>query len=515
MALYSPPPRLHSFKEDKPTLLVCWWITLFCATIILLRIVGRFIRSEKLFKEDKVAAFAIIPLFLRMALVQVILVYGTNNAELPLDLSEEEIRRKSIGSGLVLVTRILYATTLWILKTAILEFFKRLTSTSWKRSSEITLTIIRCTLGVTFVGVVISDLAECQPFHNYYQVLPDPGGQCRQGYAQLLTMAVCNIITDLLLVIFPVSIILRSHMPKKRKVQLTLLFSLSLCVVGTTAYRVPHIIRQNGDQQVRSLLASVELLFATAAANALVLGSFVRDRGVKKVKFRYGSITGESVDISSARSQRRPTMRNLGSDEDLIRALGLSADRQLRYKNGDDPEGEHRFTPAPIAKLPDDMKNWQFPKRQRSGAERSDDSLLAPDQAVSRTTTNNTPRRVSFFDVGGLLEDGVARSFRDSYTSSIDPLSPVSPHSILSPHSLPTPTVPASNTGLRRGSQAFLQDMGGLLSPTPSRTTRSSSNISPTTTELQTITHPRRGPAFEPQSFKSHPELRDPGGLLR
>lgn len=110
MSLYTPPPPLHTPDQDKPTLLVCWWITLFCTTIILLRVVGRFIRSEKLFREDKTAALAIIPLYLRMGCVHVILIYGTNNAQFT-ELTDEEIRMKSIASGLVLASRILYAAT--------------------------------------------------------------------------------------------------------------------------------------------------------------------------------------------------------------------------------------------------------------------------------------------------------------------------------------------------------------------------------------------------------------------
>lgn len=111
MSLYSSPPRLHSFQEDKPSLLVCWWITLFCTTIILLRIAGRFIRSEKLFREDKTAALAMLPLFARMGCLHVIFLFGTNNAQLPDDLSDEDLRRRSIGSALVLATRILHAAT--------------------------------------------------------------------------------------------------------------------------------------------------------------------------------------------------------------------------------------------------------------------------------------------------------------------------------------------------------------------------------------------------------------------
>lgn len=112
MSLYSDAPQLRPFSEDKPTLLVCWWITTFCAVIILLRVTGRFLRTEKLFREDKTAALALIPLILRMGCLHVILVYGTNNAQLAgAGLSDEVLRNKSVASGLVLLSRLLYAAT--------------------------------------------------------------------------------------------------------------------------------------------------------------------------------------------------------------------------------------------------------------------------------------------------------------------------------------------------------------------------------------------------------------------
>ncbi|OTA63771.1 hypothetical protein K449DRAFT_328565 [Hypoxylon sp. EC38] len=461
MPLYSSPPPLHNSDHNKPTLLVCWWITLFCTTIILLRIAGRFIRSEKLFREDKTAALAIIPLYLRMGCVHVILLYGTNNAQFT-ELTPEEMHKKSIASGLVLASRIFYAATLWILKSAILEFFRRLTSITWNRSHEIVLLLIRATLVLTFVAVLIADLTECQPFHHYWQVMPDPGGQCRQGYVQLITMATCNIITDLLLVCYPVPIILTSHMGAKKKFQLTLLFSVSLIVVGTTGYRVPRIIRLHGDQQIRSLLASVELLFATAAANTLVLGSFVRDRGVKKSKYRHNSIAAESIDRTS---ERRPTLqRHWGSDEDLVRDLGLGVDRELRDATIKETQGDKP------TKSDGTIDTWDFPRRHPSSATHSDNSLLSRDQiTASRSNSTITPRRVSFFDVGGLLDGEPSQSIRDSYNSSVEPPSPMS---LSSP---PSATVQAPTNGFRRGSQVILQDLGGLLSPFNSRQSRSSS----------------------------------------
>lgn len=322
----------------------------------------------------------------------------------------------------------------------------------------------------------------------------------------MLTMATCNVMTDLLLVIFPVSIILRSHMTLKRKVQLLLLFSLSLGVVGVTLYRVPHVFRQNGSQQIRSLLASIELLFATTAANALVLGSFVRDRGVKKTRFRYGSVAHSSVD-GSARSARRPTYRYWGSDEDLVRDVGLGVDRELRDAASpgaslDSPS----YTAAPMARMPEDMRHWQFPRRREGPTERNDDFLLPGDQlSPARTNSTITPRRVSFFDVGGLLGDEQERSQRDSYNSSTDPLSP---------RSHPPTTVPATPNGFRRGSQALLLDLGGLLGPFGTRFGSGGKSSSPDGTELDTIPQHPREQRYDPADTRHQPVLVDAGGLL-
>ncbi|KAI0971500.1 GPCR protein, PTH11-type [Xylaria arbuscula] len=497
MSLYSTPPPLHTSDDDKPTLLVCWWITLFCSTIILLRVAGRFIRSEKLFREDRTVTFAVIPLFIRMGLVHVVLIWGTNNAQFTWPLTETEKRHKSIASGLVIASRVLYAATLWILKLAVLDFFKRLTSTSWRKSYDIALNVIRGILFLTFVAIVATSLTECRPFNRYWQVLPDPGGQCRQGYVQLITMATSNIMTDLVLVIFPVPIILTSNMGPKRKFQLTLLFSLSLGPIATTIYRIVYVFRSHGSQQTRSLLASVELLFATTAANALVLGSFVRDRGTKKVKYRADSNTGDSIERTSS---RRPTVhRHWGSDEDLVRDIGLGVNVNQRYFDQEEDTTSRSIN---------NMNNWQFDQHQTMTPARREIPLLHdPPVPSSQSNSTNTPRRVSFLDVGGLLDseasDTTLRSTRNSFNSSQDPLSPY--------RTTPSPTMTASGSGLRRGSQTLLQDLGGLFHPFQSRHARSP----PIGTELQPIPQHPHEPAYEMEAYRGGPILVDAGGLLR
>lgn len=112
MSLYSPAPEDLPWAYVKPTVLVCWWATLFSTIIILLRVAGRFIRSEMLFAEDKMAFLCLFPMYARMGCVHVILVYGTNNIDFTgRDLGKAELQRRAVASGLVLASRIFYSAT--------------------------------------------------------------------------------------------------------------------------------------------------------------------------------------------------------------------------------------------------------------------------------------------------------------------------------------------------------------------------------------------------------------------
>lgn len=331
-------------------------------------------------------------------------------------------------------------------------------------------------------------------------MVPDPGAKCRQGYAQLLTMGTVNVMTDLLLVIFPIPIIVRSKMGMKRKTQLVLLFAASLLPAGTTLYRIPKILDRDGSQQYRSLLASIEILFATAVANALVLGSFVRDRGVKKQRWKLGSMT-DSMERTTSR--RGTVTRHWGSDEDLVRGLGLGVvDPDLRDSNpAPRPAPMAVAGNAPVKRRSSD---WQFP------GERSDTSDEIDFMKDQHSPTDMGQRRVSFFDVGGLLE-GDQPSRRSTRTLDTDAESSTfsAGHSNYShePGGL-SPTSP------RRGSSALLQDIGGLLGP------RSSRQNAMRGYELQTI-HQERSPQIEPVHApilsRQHTamSLQDVGGLLK
>lgn len=346
-----------------------------------------------------------------------------------------------------------------MLKNTVLEFFNRLSGLTWSRAYQNSVLVARCILIITFIAVVISDLAECQPFDHYWQVLPDPGGHCRQGYVNLLTNGVCNVLTDLLLVVLPIPIIVSSQMALTRKIQLVLLFSMSLLVVIVTLYRLPRVIEAHGRQQLRSLLASIELLVATGVANALVLGSFVRDRGVKKRRFKYGSVAGESGQgTDSGNRSRRPTVaeRAWGSDDYLFRDVGIRLHEDLRDGVGDLealPIPAKSMPAGPVAPLKKfNLQDWNFPDQGATNVRRGS---LTADQ-MSDAPSSSGPKKVAFFDVGGLLDD-----VRPGSPSTMRRQSTISNHGPISP----SMAVPAGTNGFRRGSQALLQDLGELLGP--------------------------------------------------
>lgn len=356
----------------------------------------------------------------------------------------------------------------------------------WRRSVALFLRFINFFLIFTLLAVVIATLAECQPFDHYWQVRPDPGPSCRSGYANLITMGTCDVITDLLLIAFPVPIILTAQMPLKRKLGLVALFCLSAILIIITCYRVPSVIEQRGAQPYRSLIASLEILAATAVSNMVVIGSFVRDRGVKKLKYKrdQGSASvAQSMDNSHVR--RNTIMHHQwGSDSDLAADLGIRLDPKL-YSSA--PAGAAEPlpslpTPLEIACTGSLNRSWSFRQSHHPSSDDDRDQISATDSLELKISpheyieTNQSPREkpspsasspsshgVSFFDVGGLLNQDLPR-----------PLPNIRPR----PHtcySSPTSVNNADPQRIRRGSRAFLEDLG-VLSP---RTTVAATAVPP------------------------------------
>ncbi|KAJ6258713.1 hypothetical protein Dda_6763 [Drechslerella dactyloides] len=278
----------------------------------------------RLFRDDQWMLLSIIPLLIRLALAHVVLKFGTNNTPAAM-LNDEEIHRRKIGSQVVLASRVFFVIYIWVQKFCITEFYQRLTTQFWKGLYDLGLKVVRWGLLVTFAVCIISTFVE-------WQVVPDPGPKCRNGGVPLFVTGVLDIFTDAVLLIFPIPAILYSKMATKRKLQLIALFSLSIVPISVVCGRLPATIEKHYLQPFRTLMASLEILAATFASNALVLSSFLRDKGPKRAKFKsHSTDPGESRagrSIATVRNRSEAGAAYWGSDEDLVRDTGFALESE-------------------------------------------------------------------------------------------------------------------------------------------------------------------------------------------
>lgn len=70
----------------------------------------------------------------------------------------------------------------------------------------------------------------CRPFSNYWAV-PTPNVQCNAATNHLITNAVFNLSSDLILLTMALQMLVRSRLPLRRKLVLSCVFGLGIFVV--------------------------------------------------------------------------------------------------------------------------------------------------------------------------------------------------------------------------------------------------------------------------------------------
>ena len=157
---------------------------------------------------------------------------------------------------------------------------------------------------------------------------------------------------------------------------------------------------------------------------------------------------------------------------------------------------------------------WAFPTRPSADTDESDIKSPAPVRELPHGTSEApiTPRRMSFFDVGGLLGENDPPQVRHRNSLTTYQRQPITS---------PSPGLLPPITGSRRGSHALLQDIGGLLEDSsPSRTTNfhpSSRSQDPDLIQALQSTPPNSSPRTSVSPAQQRGEshgLQDIGGLL-
>lgn len=203
----------------------------------------------------------------RIAVVYLYLLFGTASDALkhPDYFDSHNLREVEIGSILSLVARVLVTASYWLQICLLLLFYSHIMDgIRWVSYT------IKFTWGAivgTFVAVVFATLLECQPFHLYWQVSPDPGS-CVKGYYQLLFQCVSNICLDILLLVISYPILFCTDRTWKQHLRVFVLFLLGTFCIIITVLRLYQVYSNNSAQPTRSLWASVQMVVSTFVANA-------------------------------------------------------------------------------------------------------------------------------------------------------------------------------------------------------------------------------------------------------
>jgi hypothetical protein len=233
-------------------------------------------------------------------------------------LTPDEISEREFGSKMVLVTEQMQLLTIWLVKGCLLIMFNRLTMSL---QQNLAVKIVAGYVVVSFVVMEILYLGVwCRPFSQYWAVPPD-NVQCSAATNHLITNTVFNISTDIMIILIPMPIFLRSQINLRKKAVLCGVFALGtftiLCAILNKFYSFTQpfgsewtfwYIRESSTALITANLPMTWTLFR----RVFNLRSFVGSS-----KDRYGSrpITNDPYGpgTQGGRSAARSTVRSVSA----------------------------------------------------------------------------------------------------------------------------------------------------------------------------------------------------------
>jgi hypothetical protein len=161
------------------------------------------------------------------------------------NMTQEDIDERTLGSKLILVVEQCQIMVIWATKACLLIMYIRFTTL---RRESIAIKGIAVYVAVSFVLMEVLYLGVwCRPFHNYWSVnyhpllvlrtdvkpraVPTPNPQCDTAVNHLITNAVFNISSDVLMLALGVPMFIRIQIPLSKKIPLVGIFSLGIFVI--------------------------------------------------------------------------------------------------------------------------------------------------------------------------------------------------------------------------------------------------------------------------------------------
>ncbi|SCV54944.1 related to integral membrane protein PTH11 [Fusarium fujikuroi] len=253
--------------------------------------------------DDYLMLLAIIPYTIETALAYTVgaKFYGLTNSGMTdeerkaLSPDSEEYGWRVGGSKIQIAGWIMYATVLWVIKSALCAFYFRLTAglTGYKTRIYIGFGFIAS----TYIAIICCILFSCHPFSRFWQIYPDPGNFCHPAISRLYIFIIVslNILTDVYLLAIPIPMLWGARIPKVKKYGLVVLFSGAVFVMVAGLLRCILILKNPKSGPIEGASWAVrESYVAVVTANLPSTWGWMR----QKLKPIFGSLLS-SNNVSS------------------------------------------------------------------------------------------------------------------------------------------------------------------------------------------------------------------------
>ena len=266
---------LISSEEAKVGSWVCAGVSL---VTLLTRVVAARCHYGAFDLSTLVVGASIVFIVGRLVVEQYLLTDGTSNDALNSSSTydnSKNLEDLKIGSILSLIARLLDTTIFWLQNCLLLLFYSRILEIRAKSTTRL-IQVVWIVMPVTYIAVVLTTFLECQPFHLYWQIDPNPG-ICIKAYAQLLLQGLSNIMLDLLIlaITHPLLAAVRQG-SLSEQVRVGILCCLGLFCIVITLVRIEYVFAESSYQPVRSFFSSIQITASCLVANTPTIYGCVR-----------------------------------------------------------------------------------------------------------------------------------------------------------------------------------------------------------------------------------------------
>ncbi|KAJ5115731.1 hypothetical protein N7456_000079 [Penicillium angulare] len=206
-------------------------------------------------------------------------------------VTDPEYHSRVFGSKIQIAGWTTYVALINSLKLSMLAFYLRLMEGLGRRY-QIPIYVGFGFVAASFVASVITIFASCRPFHNNWQISPDPGNVCQPAIAKpvIAVTFAANLLTDPYLIFIPIPMLWKSSLKTIKKIATTIVLSAGIFIlVCATLKSVFLLVEPDDGAQIADEWGTRETFVAVITTNLPMVFHLFRIWLTKAFGSKFGS----------------------------------------------------------------------------------------------------------------------------------------------------------------------------------------------------------------------------------